>query len=726
MLRRLLLLISVPVLIIQNPSVADEGMWLPFLLKKLNEADMQKAGFKLTADDLYSINTSSIKDAIVRLGGGFCTGEMVSEQGLMLTNHHCGFESIQEHSSVENDYLTNGFWAKKREEELPNPGLTVSFLIRIEDVTSRIYAGISDTMNETQRGQAVQKLSAEIMKETRDSAGYKAEVKSLFKGNEYYLFIYQVFRDVRLVGAPPSSIGKFGGDTDNWMWPRHTGDFSLFRVYMSKDGKPAEYSPENIPYKPKHFLPVSLAGIKQNDFSITYGYPGNTDRYLTSAGVKMALEQTNPTIIKIREKKLAILKEDMNSDPAIRIKYSAKYYTTSNYYKYFIGQNKGLQRMRVEEKKHHDEDNFKQWANSDPKRKIKYGTIPDEMEKNYLEIRKYNLSRTYLNEAVFQGAEILLRAFQCRNLNDLLNNEQAKPEDIKAITNEMKRSGLTFFKDYHAATDQKLYGSLLELYYNNVPKDQHPEIFNEIKTKYKLDFNAYAAAVYKKTIFCDSSLYFAFLENPSGKKLKKDPVFLAIISIMENYMNKITPALRIAEQNNARAYRFLVAGLREMNPEHKYYPDANNTMRLSYGKVADYYPQDGVYYNYFTTLEGIMEKKDPSNKDYIVPAKLEELYSRKDYGRYGVDGKMNVCFITNNDITGGNSGSPVINANGELIGLAFDGNWEAMSGEIAYDPDYKRCINVDIRYVLFIIEKYAGASNLINELRITGDPRAEK
>jgi hypothetical protein len=724
MLKRILLLTYICSIFFQNYSKADEGMWLPLLLKKLNEADMQKEGFRLTADDIYNINHSSMKDAIVRLGGGFCTAEMISGEGLLLTNHHCGYESVQEHSSVAHDYLTDGFWAKTHEEELSNMDLTADFLVSIQDVTERVMKEISDTLTESQRTAAIQKLASVMAKEVSDSNGLKGELKSFFKGNTYYLFVYQIFRDVRLVGAPPSAIGKFGGDTDNWMWPRHTGDFTLFRVYMSKDGKPAPYSKDNIPFKPKYFLPVSLEGVKKDDFAMVMGYPGGTDRYLISDGVKLAIEVTNPAIIKIREKKLAIIKEDMNSSKDIRIKYSSKYYESSNYYKYYIGQSKGLVRMDVVDKKKQEENNFTQWANSDPIRKVKYGSTLSQMAKNYSDIRKYSLAHTYFGEAVFQGPEIMLQAYRCNALAAMLSDKNSKPEDIKKAAEELKKESTEFYMNYNAPTDQKLFSELLKMYYDNVPSDQHPAVFGEVVKKYKGDFNEYAKYIYKKTIFADSSRFFAFLNDPAEKKLKKDPAFQAMNSILENYIGVIVPASKKAELDNAKLYRNLVAGLMEMSPERKFYPDANSTMRLSYGRVEDYYPMDAVYYNYFTTLQGVMEKKDSTNDEFTVPRKLEELYKKKDYGNYGVNGQMNVCFITDNDITGGNSGSPVINGKGELIGIAFDGNWEAMSGDIAFDPVYKRCINVDIRYVLFIIDKFAGATNLIHEMKITGDVKS--
>jgi hypothetical protein len=725
MFKKSLLLLFITSLAGSFAAKADEGMWMIALIKKLNETDMQNEGLKLSADDIYNINHSSLKDAVVRLGGGFCTAEIVSADGLMLTNHHCAFESIQEHSTVDHDYLTNGFWAKNHDQELPNPGLFADFLIRVEDVTDRINSEVSDTLPEAQRAPALQKAYAAIIKESADSNGYKAEVRSFFKSNKFYLFLYQTFRDIRLVGVPPSSIGKFGGDTDNWMWPRHTGDFSLFRVYATKDGKPSDYNKDNVPYKPKYFLPVSLDGIKKDDFTMVMGYPGATDRYLTSEGVKTALEYSNPTVIKIREKKLEIIKHDMDASDAIRIKYSDKYYESSNYYKYYIGQNKGLIRMDVVRKKQEEENKFNQWANADPVRKEKYGSIISNMAKNYEEIRKYTVCRQSFAETVIQGPEILLEAYKCRALNDVLSKPDAKPEEIKAIVDGIRESSKEYFKNYNMPTDIRVFAALLDIYNRQVPAAQHSPLFTEMVKKYDGNFDEYAKEVYKKTIFCDSIKFHEFLQNPSAKKLKKDPGFALMDDIYQFYVSSILPPLRKAEQANSREYRHYIAGLMEMYPDRKFYPDANSTMRLSYGKVEDYKPMDGVYYNYFTTLEGIMEKKDNSNEEFTVPAKLEELYNRKDYGRYGEDGIMHVCFITTNDITGGSSGSPVINGKGELIGLAFDGNWEAMSGDIAFDSNYKRCINVDIRYVLFIIDKYAGASYLVNEMKLTREPKAD-
>jgi len=704
-------------ILFQPSTRADEGMWIPLLLKRLNEADMQKKGCKLTADEIYSVNHSSLKDAIVSLGG-FCTAEAVSADGLLLTNHHCGFGPIQEHSTVDHDYITDGFWAFARDQELPNEGLTAAFLVRIEDVTDSVLKSVNDTMTEAQRTAAITKAMNEITAAAKKDNHYDATVKSFFSGNAYYLFVTEVFKDVRLVGAPPSAIGKFGGDTDNWMWPRHTGDFSLMRVYCAPDGKPAAYSKDNVPYNPKQYLTLSIAGYDKNDFAMIMGYPGRTERYLTSWGVQLALSITSPTTVSIRDKKLSIIKEAMSSDAAVRIKYAAKYARSSNYWKYYIGQIKGLTRQKVYDKKKQGEAEFNVWVNGDEKRKKVYANAPSEIEQSYNDARPYTLHRTYLNEALFQGSEILFLAFQFKALDELLKNKETKSDEITKTTKDLTKTTADFFKDYNLLTDKKLFSELLKMFYNNVPKEQHPAIFQMVEKKFKGDFKKYAEWVYEKTIFCSQEKMNKFLNEPKAKTLDKDPGFEAMSSIYNNYIDKYSPKIRAAEQKRNKAMRVYVDGLMKMQSDKKFYPDANSSMRLTYGQVLDYVPADAAYYNYFTTLKGVMEKEDSTNEEFIVPHRLRELCEKKDFGSYGQNGTLNVCFITNNDITGGNSGSPVLNSKGELIGLAFDGNWEAMSGDIAYDTDLKRCINVDIRYVLFVIDKYAGAKNLISEMKI--------
>ena len=703
-------------------AIADEGMWLPQLLQSLNEEDMQAHGLQLTAADLYSINQSSLKDAIVSLGG-FCTAEMISNEGLMLTNHHCGFDAIQTHSSVTNDYLEDGFWAMSRDAELENQGLTATFLISIESVTERVLAGF-DTLNlsETERKAKIGEAIKEIVAETTEGNHFGAKVKSFFGGNEYYLLVYETFKDVRLVGAPPSSIGKFGGDTDNWMWPRHTGDFSLFRIYMAADGTPAEYSKENIPYKPKHFLPISLNGVDNGDYTMIYGFPGRTDRYLTSYGVQEAIEQSGPTIVDIRSEKLAIMKEGMDKSSKTKIQYAAKYAQTSNYWKYFIGQSKGLKRMRVYDKKREIEGTFRVWvASGDDKRQAKYGDVLDLIEDAYFANRKINIPRTYLNEAVFQGAEILYFSFMMNNGFSALPKEDGKEkrEQLKDIKNTAK----DFYKNYNADVDEKLLSAMLEMYYYNIPKSQHPEIFQKIEKQRfglkKLDFDYYAKKVFKKSVFASRAKFYDFLNNPSAKKIAKDPAHKTIMSIYNFYLANHYPKRKKIRADLEKGNRLFIAGLREMNPDKKYYPNANSTMRLTYGNVGDYQPGNAMQYDYYTTIDGIMEKEDATNEEFIVPAKLKQLFEIGDYGQYGdEEGNLRVNFISNNDITGGNSGSPVINAWGELVGTAFDGNWEAMSGDIAFENEVQRTISVDIRYTMFIIDKYAGATHLIDEMTI--------
>ena len=703
-------------------AIADEGMWLPQLLQSLNEEDMQAHGLQLTAADLYSINQSSLKDAIVSLGG-FCTAEMISNEGLMLTNHHCGFDAIQTHSSVNNDYLKDGFWAMSRDEELENQGLTATFLISIESVTNRVLAGF-DTLNlsEAERKGKISSLIKEIVTETTEGTHYNAKVKSFFGGNEYYLLVYETFKDVRLVGAPPSSIGKFGGDTDNWMWPRHTGDFSLFRVYMASDGTPAEYSKENIPYKPKHFLPISLDGVDNGDYTMIYGFPGRTDRYLTSYGVKEAVEQSGPTIVDIRSEILAIMKEAMDKSSKTKIQYAAKYAQTSNYWKYYIGQTKGLKRMRVYEKKRAIEDNFRVWVSSgDDKRQAKYGDALNLIEDAYFANRKMNVARTYLNEAIFRGAEILYFSFKMNNMVSRLPKEASKKR--RAQIKDLKNTAKDFYKDYNAEVDKELLSAMLEMYYHNIPKSQHPDIFQKIEKQHfglkKLDFDFYAKKVFKKSIFSSRAKFYDFLKNPSAKKIGKDPAHKTLMSIYNFYLANHSPKRKKIRADLEKGNRLFIAGLREMNPDKKYYPNANSTMRLTYGNVGDYQPGNAMQYDYYTTIDGIMEKEDATNEEFIVPAKLKQLYEIGDYGQYGdEEGNLRVNFISNNDITGGNSGSPVINAWGELVGTAFDGNWEAMSGDIAFENEVQRTISVDIRYAMFIIDKFAGASHLIDEMTI--------
>lgn len=696
---------------------ADEGMWLPLLIDRLNYVDMQKEGLKLTAEEIYSINHSSLKDAIIQFGNG-CTGEIISSQGLVLTNHHCGYGAIQSHSTIDHDYLADGFWAMNMKEELPNEGLTARFLVRIEDVTQRVLAGLNDEMNETVRNEKISEIAKTIQDEATKGNGYQARVASFFNGNEFYLFVYEVFRDVRLVGAPPSSIGKFGADTDNWMWPRHTGDFSIFRVYTGPDGKPADFSKDNIPLKPKHHLPVSLDGVQKGDFAMIMGYPGSTDRYLTSYGVNLAIEVSNPTIVKIRQKKLEIMRKDMDANREVAIKYASKYAGISNYWKYFIGQTRGLKRLKVYDDKKAIEAEFAAWVNADAARRSKYGSVLPDIEAAYKVMGDYTLQRWYYIESIARGGEIMSLAQSFKGLLNELKAEKPDEARITRLKSSLTKSVERHFKNYNQPTDLKLLSAMLQMYYENVPVEQQPASFRAIVAKSKGNFDKLAQGIFSKSMFASKEKIDAFLNKPSAKVLAKDPAFSLVNSFMEKFREN-QKNLEQPSENLARANRLFVAGLREMQPDRKFYPDANSTMRLTYGKVLDYYPADAVHYNFVTTLKGVMEKEDPDNWEFVVPEKLKELYHKKDFGPYAMEsGEMPVAFLSTTDITGGNSGSPVLNGKGELIGLAFDGNWEAMSGDIAFEPELQRTISVDIRYVLFIVDKYAGAKNLIDEMTI--------
>ncbi|MCP2043461.1 S46 family peptidase [Pontibacter sp. HSC-36F09] len=714
MLKRILSLLLLVSLCVPFAK-ADEGMWLPMLIKRLNHADMQKKGLQLTAEEIYNVNNSSLKDAIVQFGG-FCTGEFISAEGLLLTNHHCGYGQIQSHSTPEKDYLTNGFWAMDRKQELPNEGLFVDILVRMDDVTAKVLEGIDKNTPEKERLQLASQRAQAIAKEAGENDRYVSYVRDFFNGNEYYLFVYERFTDVRLVGTPPSAVGKFGGDTDNWMWPRHTGDFSMFRVYMAPDGKPADYAANNVPYKPKHHLPINIGGVEQDDFAMVFGFPGRTKRFMTSEGLKLDVNQLNESRIKLREQKLDIWKEEMDKSDAVRIQYASKHASTANYYKYSIGQNAGIKRMKTVEGKQADEKKFQAWADATPERKALYGSSLNDMNEAYAEIEKYNLASVYLNEAVL-GTEALLFAYRMSALNNALKSGNA--EAAKKAAEDLKPRAEAFFKDYYMPADKKVFAAMMKAYHEDIAKDQQPEAFKQLVAKHKGNFNKLADYVYSNSFVVNKQKTEQFLNNPTQKQLTNDPAFALVNSIIEHYQTNISPKLAESNAKLARANRLYVAGLREMNPDKVYYPDANSTIRLSYGSVKNYKPVDGVTYDVITTLEGVMQKEDPSNEEFIVPAKLKQLYQAKDYGRYAnKDGELIVNFITDNDITGGNSGSPVINGNGELIGLAFDGNWEAMTGDLVYDPDYKRCINVSANYVLFMVDKYAGASNLINEMTI--------
>jgi hypothetical protein len=704
-------------------SKANEGMWLPMLLGDATYKNMVECGVRLTPEQIYSANNSSLKDAIVALGGGFCTGEVISDQGLMLTNHHCGFGTIQANSNTEHDYLTDGFWAMKTADELP-ADFGVWFLNQISDVTDEVLKGVTDKMSEDERNAIIGKNMSAIKKnlaEGRDD-DFKVQVKSFYYGNLYYSFTYNVFNDVRLVGAPPSSIGKFGGDTDNWMWPRHTGDFTMFRIYANKENKPSEYAEDNIPYSPKHSLPVSIAGIQEGDYAMIMGYPGSTDRYLTSWGVQKAVDVEQPARVKIRRIKLDIMEAEMQKSQKIRIQYASKHARVSNYWKYFLGQSQQLVKNNVVEKKQKVESDFADWYESNNLEST-YSEALKLVSNSEKKTEKYTLPQVYFQEAIF-GSEVL--AFMVRNLSERSKIYQAlstgSDDEIKHAKATLLASAKDYYKDYNATIDENTLGAVLDLYYNDVPKEFHPSSLTDLGDKCKGDFKAFASKYFSKTPFSSFETFEAWVEKGiSTKYLNKDAVFQLQKEFLNMYRNQIMIPQSAMETDFKKGMRLFVGGLQKMGLNKA--SDANSTMRFTYGNVLSYAPSDATHYDYITTLEGVMEKEvktDDKNHEFYVPQRLKDLYEFKDFGPYArkSDGKLPVGFLSNNDITGGNSGSPVINAYGELIGTAFDGNWEAMSGDIYFEPNIQRTISVDIRYTLFIIDKYAGAKHLIDEMNV--------
>ncbi len=721
-MKKLLLIFSLLITLnLFSTSVkADEGIWIPMLLEQLNQKEMQTMGMKITAEDIYSINHSSLKDAILLFGSG-CTAEFVSSQGLIFTNHHCGYSTIQSHSSLEHDYLTNGFWAMKQSEELTNPGLTATLLVRMEDVTTKVLAGVNKTMTEVQRNETIKKISKKIAKEAVKGTHYNASVRPFYYGNQYYLFVTEVFKDIRLVGTPPSNIGKFGGDTDNWMWPRHTGDFSIFRVYVGKDNKPAKYSPDNVPYQPKKHLEISLKGVEKNDFTFVFGYPGRTQQYLTSYAVDLLSNYDNPARIKMRDKRLKIIRNEMNNDKLVRIQYSAKYARIANGWKKWIGENRGIQRLQAITKKQEFEKAFSKWVSQDEKRKNKYGNLINDFENTYRSLKPYTMAYVYFTEAGL-APEIIRFAYGFKRLVNKSKEKDVKSEDFQKTLERYQKGVAGYLKNYNVSIDKKIFAELMKLYYQDCDKAYQPDIFSMIRKKYNGDFNKYTEAVFNKSFMVSSEKATDFLKDYRAKdyrKIEKDPVYQLASSVYENYITKVQDRIISLNDRIDSLYRIYMKAIMEMQPEKRFFPDANSTLRVAYGKVNDYYPRDGVRYSHYTTIEGIMQKEDSTIYDYVVEPKLKFLYATKNYGRYAnKSGEMPVAFIATNHTTGGNSGSPVLNAYGQLIGLNFDRNWEGTMSDIIYDPDQCRNISLDIRYCLFIIDKYAGATNLINEMTI--------
>lgn len=711
------MIIAMALLLMWMGCRADEGMWIPLLLKKYNIEDMQKQGFKLTAEDIYNINQASLKDAVIGLGregypfSHFCTGELISAEGLLVTNHHCAFDMIQSHSSLEHNYLRDGFWAKNHQEELANPGITASILVRMEDVTEQIKAQLKPGMTQEEQDQTIKKICKQLETEAVKGTNLAANIKPYFNGNQYFMSVFKIYKDVRLVGAPPSAVGKFGGDTDNWMWPRHTGDFSVLRIYAGKDNEPASYSPDNQPFKPTSFFKISTKGVNEGDFTMVFGYPGTTKEYLTSYAVEQIQNVENPHKIAIRTAKLNVINDAMESDELLRIKYASKAASVANSWKKWQGETKGLKRFNTIAKKQKEEEQFRVWASN----KKAYANLLDSYKELYTKRKDLILALAYLNEAGRQGAEIVGWSAKVYNT---MSSENYQKEPQKYIV-KIKEAAQEFYKDYDLTTDKKIMVEMLSLYNKQLEAEWIPaEVQAAVDKK---GISSYVEALYAKSVFATESSFNAFIEkygegNGAYKRIEKDPAYKLFASINELYQNKIYPKLLPIENEIKQLNRSWLAARMEMAPEKVFYADANSTLRVAYGKVQGYAPADAVYYKHYTTLSGIMEKDNPEIYDYNVPQRLRELYERKDYGNYTQDGEIPVCFVATNHTTGGNSGSPVLNAEGHLIGINFDRAWDGVMSDIQYDPAICRNISVDIRYVLFIIDKLAGAHHLIDEM----------
>ena len=719
--RFLLLQVSFLLVSFSSINAQDGGMWIPSLVKQLNIDDMHEMGLELSADDLYSINNSSVKDAIVHFGGG-CTGEMISNQGLLLTNHHCGYGEIQAHSTLENNYLKDGFWAKNMDEELENPGLTATFIIRIDDVTNDVLTGVASEMTEDERGAQISKNISKLNSSLEKEEYQDVKVKPFFNGNQYFAFITETYRDVRLVGAPPSMIGKFGSDTDNWVWPRHTGDFSMFRIYASEDNKPAEYSEENVPYKPKHFLPISLDGVEEGDFTMVYGFPGRTQEYLPSVAIKQIKDVINPARIEIRNKALKIVDKEMRADEGIKIQYASKYARIANYWKKWIGENKGLEASHAVAKRQQYEVEFMKKVNSDSISKAKYGNLLSDFDKYYGDFEKYNLAHNFYSETVYRNVEILkLSAI----LHGFVEKYESKGETSEEFYNEfmpkLDEYSKGFYKNYNSNVDQKVFASLIQEYVEGVDVAFLPEYLVEEADDYTHNYIKMADKVFSKSMFTNyEDLSELMKKSPSSAidKIKKDPAYKIAESMINAYDNKVSEKYSSINAEIKKLQRTYMAAQVEMFPTKKFYPDANSTLRITWGKVDGYEPKDGVYYYPKTYLDGIMEKYIPGDYEFNVPEKLRKIYEEKDFGIYSENGKIPVGFIGTNHTTGGNSGSPALDAHGNLIGLNFDRVWEGTMSDVNYDAKICRNIMVDVKYILFIIDKYGDAKYLIDEMKL--------
>ena len=726
-MKRLTKLLLASLLLFASIARAEEGMWLPLLLEKLNEKQMKGMGMKISAKDIYSINNGSLKDAIVSLGG-FCTGEIVSSKGLLLTNHHCGFDAIQNHSTLDNNYIRDGFWARNNAAELSNPGLFVTFIVRIEDVSKQVLAGVTAGMTESERQSLIDRNSNEARKNVKTEAFQNAFVRSFFEGNQYFLFVTETYNDVRLVGAPPSSIGNFGKDTDNWMWPRHTGDFSMFRIYAGKDNKPADYSPENVPYIPKRSLSISLDGVAENDFTMVFGFPGRTTEYLHSAAVEQIMNVNDPAKIAIREKALGVLDEFMRKDEQIKIQYAAKYAGISNSWKKWQGEVLGLQRTNGVGKKKAYEASFQKRVEANPAWKSSYGDLLSELESTYQEFKPYGLARDYFIE-ITSKIELIGIAAQLSTLTNAYQRNGAKgyAEQLARVKGRLD----DVYKEYNPEVDRRLFRALMDMYI----KDQPPTYVSGMVSRHWTDNNSKDPGVTRLEAICytllpdEKKMMSSDLLSEDSEKataaIRKDSAVALYLDMVKTYNEQITPRLTELQNRLTQLQRRYMLAQMEVMKERKFYPDANSTLRVTYGNVKSYSARDAVKYDFYTYLDGVMEKYVPGDYEFDVAPKLRDLYARKDYGQYGKNGKMPVCFIAANHTTGGNSGSPALDAYGNLIGLNFDRVWEGTMSDINYDPSICRNIMVDIRYVLFVIDKFAGAGHLVQEMKLV-HPKARK
>jgi len=696
-------------------SYADEGMWLPFLLKQLNESDMKKNGCKLSAKDIYDVNSASLKDAIVHFGGG-CTAEIISDKGLLLTNHHCGYGAIANHSTVDKDYLTHGFWAMNQSEELPNAGLTATLIQRIEDVTAQINNGVTAKLTEKQKDSIHQVNSKALIEAATKGSKYEAFVRPFFYGNQYILFVTLTYKDVRLVGAPPSFIGKFGGDTDNWIWPRHTGDFSIFRIYADKNNEPAEYSKDNVPYTPKRSLTISLKGVKEGDFTMVYGFPGRTQEYLFSDAVEMTMNQSDPDRVMLRDKRLTIMNRFMKVNDTTRITYAATYASVANYWKKWMGEMQGLKKFDAVNKKKDFEKKFLELLSSDPAEKEKFTKIFNEFHSLYGEYKIYQKQNDYLSECLL-GINALTAARAVEKLITTVKKYpvESAPKEMNKYYPDIEK----FFYGYSKPMDKTICRAMLEAYAQGVEKKLRVPAIDSLFTAHQDNYDAITEKIYSESIFVNKEKYLAALKNGDVKALETDISYRLWKSISAYYSQNVSPQATAIDSKLLELYKQYVAKMTQVYKDKKFYPDANSTLRIAYGKVKPYKPRDGVIYTHFTTLDGMMEKEDPNNDDFIVFPKLKELYTKKDYGRFAdKDGTLHISFIASNHTTGGNSGSPVLNGNGELIGTNYDRVWEGTMSDIMFNPEICRNIILDVHYTLFVIDKYAGAGYLLNEMKI--------